>query len=525
MIRVDKMFPFTIGANVGTTITGLLAAMASSNIKVGMQVALAHLFFNLFGTIIWFAPPFLRRLPLAMAMTLGTLASELAWFPVAMIIVAWGVGPGVLFALCLWGVAPVAIIGGTILLATIAVIAVLVLRKVRPEVLPAFFVQDPKWMPFSLQVNPPADQQQTTAVESTELDNGTDTGKGWWQAPTAWGSGLFALMLLVVAIPNCQWANVKYAKFDKREHVGFGAWTTCSQMFKKDVKWASQLGAACQGSVAIEGCTSPDFADKGDSNKMYEASWNAAKSNCSLDQWATKCEALPCNGKLHVEQCQNVTAAVQPKYAVSYESQSGLAWTGGELCREVSELCGDLSLQSAGGLAIAGTVFAFLGQCSLMMFIFFRKQHVWLDVVQLKISLVAFVIAFILLISSWASFTQAVSSSASCILMDVSGAGAIRATGNFGDMINNGGSYSYLFVVLANVLLIPVVTILAHRLYVLKAFNLEVAQPGKEAEKDAVKEAIEPIQNKVSKIEEHLENSDIRIAKLEELLKMEEVHV
>jgi sodium-dependent phosphate cotransporter len=50
MIRVDKMFPFTIGANIGTTITGLLAAMASSNIKVGMQVALAHLFFNLFGT-------------------------------------------------------------------------------------------------------------------------------------------------------------------------------------------------------------------------------------------------------------------------------------------------------------------------------------------------------------------------------------------------------------------------------------------------------------------------------------------
>merc|ERR1712176_904682 len=149
----------------------------------------------------------------------------------------------------------------------------------------------------------------------------------------------------------------------------------------------------------VEGCTSPGFSDEKGSNKKYEASWGAARENCTLSQWAAQCEALDCPGSLHAEQCQNVTAAVQPKYSVSYESRPGVAWKAGERCRDVSVLCDDVSLKTAGDLAIAGTVFAFCGQCSLMLFLFFRNKHRLLNVVQLKLSLVEFAIGFVLLVS------------------------------------------------------------------------------------------------------------------------------
>merc|ERR1719409_1485510 len=80
LIRVEKMFPFTIGANIGTTVTGVLAALASSNMKIGLQVAICHVLFNFIGTLIWFPIPFLRAVPLNMAKVPGSLAADLTWF-------------------------------------------------------------------------------------------------------------------------------------------------------------------------------------------------------------------------------------------------------------------------------------------------------------------------------------------------------------------------------------------------------------------------------------------------------------
>ena len=64
------MFPLTLGANIGTTVTGLLAAMVSDNIDA-LQVALCHLFFNVTGIVIWYPIPFFRNIPLNGARTLG----------------------------------------------------------------------------------------------------------------------------------------------------------------------------------------------------------------------------------------------------------------------------------------------------------------------------------------------------------------------------------------------------------------------------------------------------------------------
>jgi len=69
MLRLEQMLPLTLGANIGTTITGLMAAMLSNT--NALQVALAHLFFNVTGIVIWYPLPFMRAVPLHAARQLG----------------------------------------------------------------------------------------------------------------------------------------------------------------------------------------------------------------------------------------------------------------------------------------------------------------------------------------------------------------------------------------------------------------------------------------------------------------------
>ncbi len=70
MHNTTQMLPLTLGANIGTTVTGLLAALVSGKVEA-LQVALAHLFFNLSGILIWYPLPFMRKVPLEGARSLG----------------------------------------------------------------------------------------------------------------------------------------------------------------------------------------------------------------------------------------------------------------------------------------------------------------------------------------------------------------------------------------------------------------------------------------------------------------------
>ena len=51
------MYPTVLGANIGTCVTGMLAALAadSSKLYLTLQVAYSHLFFNLSGIFVWCA--------------------------------------------------------------------------------------------------------------------------------------------------------------------------------------------------------------------------------------------------------------------------------------------------------------------------------------------------------------------------------------------------------------------------------------------------------------------------------------
>lgn len=59
IVRVETIFPITMGANLGTTVTAMLAAL-TGNIA-GITIAFAHLLFNVTGTVLVYNVGFLRR--------------------------------------------------------------------------------------------------------------------------------------------------------------------------------------------------------------------------------------------------------------------------------------------------------------------------------------------------------------------------------------------------------------------------------------------------------------------------------
>lgn len=64
--RLKQIFPFTLGANIGTCITSLLAAtsITGSTAFFALQIALVHLFFNVLAVLVIYTIPFLRKFPL-----------------------------------------------------------------------------------------------------------------------------------------------------------------------------------------------------------------------------------------------------------------------------------------------------------------------------------------------------------------------------------------------------------------------------------------------------------------------------
>ena len=102
VLRLQQIFPFTIGANIGTTVTGLLAALAAASaaellpdgevdpkVIAGATVAFAHLLFNCAGAIIFlpFAP--IRSLPVKFAEWLAELCLKNRFIPIVFIVVVF----------------------------------------------------------------------------------------------------------------------------------------------------------------------------------------------------------------------------------------------------------------------------------------------------------------------------------------------------------------------------------------------------------------------------------------------------
>ena len=76
LLRLEQAFPVTIGANIGTTVTALLAALAVSgpNAAAGLEIALVHLLFNMSGLLLIYPVEAIRRVPIEAARQVARLA-------------------------------------------------------------------------------------------------------------------------------------------------------------------------------------------------------------------------------------------------------------------------------------------------------------------------------------------------------------------------------------------------------------------------------------------------------------------
>lgn len=78
VFSLRQVYPFTLGANIGTCITGLLAATAvgGANALFALQIALIHLTYNTIAVVFIYSIPVLREIPLKAADKLSGLAQK-----------------------------------------------------------------------------------------------------------------------------------------------------------------------------------------------------------------------------------------------------------------------------------------------------------------------------------------------------------------------------------------------------------------------------------------------------------------
>jgi solute carrier family 34 (sodium-dependent phosphate cotransporter) len=74
IISLEVAFPITLGANIGTTATALLAALAGT--QAGLTIALVHLLFNITGIAMIYPWKPIRRIPVEMARRMGDLVAR-----------------------------------------------------------------------------------------------------------------------------------------------------------------------------------------------------------------------------------------------------------------------------------------------------------------------------------------------------------------------------------------------------------------------------------------------------------------
>jgi len=95
ILTVEKVFPYFLGADVGTTVTAILAALVTAH-PLALAVAFAHLLFNLSGIVVFYP---LRRLPIGMAKSLGVLVCKRRSLAIFYIIIIFFVIPLILIFL------------------------------------------------------------------------------------------------------------------------------------------------------------------------------------------------------------------------------------------------------------------------------------------------------------------------------------------------------------------------------------------------------------------------------------------
>ena len=72
VLTLRQVYPFPLGANIGTTITAILAALTLN--VTALVAAFAHLFFNLYGILFIYMNPLFRDIPIKLSIWISEVA-------------------------------------------------------------------------------------------------------------------------------------------------------------------------------------------------------------------------------------------------------------------------------------------------------------------------------------------------------------------------------------------------------------------------------------------------------------------
>ena len=160
VISLKRMYPLTLGSNIGTTTTSLLAALTADgrDLPKTLQIAFCHFFFNISGIIIWYPIPFMRRIPINGAKFLGNTTAKYRWFAVFYLLIVFFIIPALIFGLSL--IQPLWVMGGILIFVGVIVLFIVVvkiLQAKKPQWLPRV-LRDWKFLPIYFRSLAPYDR-------------------------------------------------------------------------------------------------------------------------------------------------------------------------------------------------------------------------------------------------------------------------------------------------------------------------------------------------------------------------------
>ena len=158
VITVERMYPLTLGSNLGTTTTAIFAALSADGAMLlpALQISLVHMFFNLSGILLWYPVPFLR-FPIPLALALGRVTAKYRWFAVIYILLTFCILPTCVFAISLGGKNVSYPIYSIILVLALVILGVNVCQVKWPNVLPRP-MRTWAWLPLPLRSLEPYDR-------------------------------------------------------------------------------------------------------------------------------------------------------------------------------------------------------------------------------------------------------------------------------------------------------------------------------------------------------------------------------
>ncbi|HIC38536.1 MAG TPA: hypothetical protein EYO79_03585 [Candidatus Marinimicrobia bacterium] len=92
ILHLRQIFPYTLGANIGTTVTALLASLVSGTIAP-LSVAFAHLMFNIYGIALIWPIEKIRMIPINLSIWFTEIATKNRIFPLLYILVVFFIIP------------------------------------------------------------------------------------------------------------------------------------------------------------------------------------------------------------------------------------------------------------------------------------------------------------------------------------------------------------------------------------------------------------------------------------------------